>query len=204
MIARHARTIAFCLSSGLLGLTACGPVVDTCLDEVSTESSELPSVLLPDLGSNPVICGEPGDRAGSDETVAALAGCEVYRGSLVLGRPVTDLAPLGSLRILDGSLSTPGFDYELETLEGLEQLQSVGELSFYHDGLRGLSGVPNLREVAGFFRLEGLPNLTDLDGLENLQSTGTFSVSFNPALIAIDGLSSLRHVDGDLYIASAA
>ena len=199
MIARHARTVAFCLSSGLLALPACGPVVDTCLDEASTESSE-PSVPLPDLGSNPVICGEPGDHAGNDETVAALAGCEVYRGSLVLGWPATDLSPLGSLRIIDGSLSTPGFGHELETLDGLEQLQSVGEFSFYHDGLRGMSGVPNLREVAGFFQLYGLPNLTDLDGLENLQSTGTFNVFFNPSLVDIDGLSDLRHVDGDLYI----
>jgi len=160
-----------------------------------------PASPLPDLGSDAVVCGEPGDRVGTDESVAALAGCNIYRGDAIsLSSAVTDLSPLASLRVIEGSLESPGFNADLETLEGLEQLQSVGEFTFSRDGLRRVSGVSNLYEVKGHFKLFSLANLTDLDGLENLQSTGTLDVMINPVLTNIDGLSGLQRVDGDLRI----
>mgnify|MGYP000173614111 CR=1 FL=1 len=185
---------------GLLGLLACGPKADAPLAESSSESSGAQPPASLDLGSDAVVCGEPGDRAGSDESFAALAGCEVYRGSLSLDHPGPDLSPLASLRILEGALTTTGFNYELETLEGLEQLQSVGEFRFSNDGLRSMSGVRSLREVEGFCYLSGLSSLADLDGLENLRSAGGLEVSFNSMLVDIDGLSGLQRVEGDLRI----
>jgi hypothetical protein len=181
-------------------LPACGSRVDHAQAENSAESSGASVPSLADLGSDAVVCGEPGDRAGSDEAFASLAGCEVYRGSLLLDQPGPDLSPLASLRIVEGVLTTTGFNYELETLEGLGQLQSVAEFRFSNDGLRSMSGVPNLREVNGSFYLSGLSGLADLGGLENLQSVGSFDVSFNSALVDIDRLSGLQHVDGDLRI----
>lgn len=197
------RGVVLCLAGlvpGVLGLPGCGSRVDTALTESSAEDSGAPLPPPPDLGSDAVICGEPGDRAGSDEAFAALAGCQVYRGSLSLDQPGPDLSPLASLRILEGALTTTGFNYELETLEGLEQLQSVGEFRFSNDGLRSMSGVSSLREVEGSFYLSGLSALSDLDGLENLQSAGSFEVSFNSVLVDLDGLSGLQRVEGDLRI----
>ena len=202
-VSLRGRAVALCLAClgpGLLGLPACGSRVHALTAENSSESSGGPPAPLPDLGSDVVVCGEPGDSAGTDGALAALAGCHIYRGSLSLGAAVTDLSPLASLRMVDGSVSSPGYNSDLETLEGLEQLQSVGEFSFFGDGLGGTSGVRNLREVKGAFRLTRLPNLTDLNGLENLRSTGTIEVSFNGVLVDIDGLSGLQRVDGDLYI----
>ncbi len=202
-ISSRDRAVVLCvagLGPALLGLPACGSRVDAPMAESSSESSGSASAPLPDLGSDAVVCGEPGDRAGNDESFAALAGCQVYRGSLSLDHPGPDLSPLASLRILEGALTTTGFNYELESLKGLEQLQSVGEFRFSNDGLRSMSGVLSLREVKGFFYLSGLSNLTDLDGLENLRSTGSFEVSFNIVLVDIDGLSGLQRVDGDLRI----
>ena len=194
------RAVAVWLAGlGLFCGPACGSRVDAPMAESSSSSSATPPA-LPDLGSEAVVCGESGDQAGNDDEVATLAGCQIYRGSLSLGRSVTSLSPLASLRILEGRLSTPGHNSDLETLDGLEQLQSVGELVFSRDGLRVMSGVPNLREVKGAFKLFGLTNLTDLDGLENLEFTGRFEVSFNAALVDFDGLSGLQRVEGDLYI----
>jgi len=166
-----------------------------------SENSGAPPAPLPDLGQDAIVCGEPGDRAGTDESVAALGGCQIYRGDAIsLSSAVTDLSPLASLRVIEGSLESPGFNHDLESLEGLGQLQSAGAFTFSRDGLRSMSGVPHLREVKGYFKLLNLPNLTDLDGLENLQFTGRLDLMLNPVLIDIDGLSSLRRVDGDLYI----
>jgi hypothetical protein len=183
----------------LLALPACGSRVEPHTAD-SAESSGARPPSLPDLGSDAVVCGKPEDRAENDESLAALAGCHVYRGSLSLSTAVADLSPLASLRTVEGSLSSPGYNSDLETLEGLEQLQSVGEFSFFGDGLASMSGVRNLFEVRGPFRLTRLRNLSDLDGLENLRSTGTLEVSFNGVLVDIDGLSGLQRVDGDLYI----
>jgi hypothetical protein len=147
-----------------------------------------------------VVCGEPDVFVWSDEEVANLGGCEIYRGSIGFGQ-FTNRAPLASLRVIEGSIGAGGYDLTVENLDGLERLESVGEFRFLGDGLRDLSGVRNLQRVDGFLRLDSLPNLPSLKGLENLRVVGgMMSMGGNPMLESLDGLAGLERVEGDLHI----
>ncbi len=67
------------------------------------------------------------------------------------------------------------------------------------NGLSVLSSVGNWLEIGGIY--DGNPILTDLSGLENLESIGgPFYIYSNDSLSDISALSSLTFVDGDLRI----
>src|SRR5687767_9438513 len=72
----------------------------------------------PDIGPDAIVCGEPEDSVRNDEEIAALAGCEVYQGRVRLGRDVTDLTPLSSLRVIRGSLAGEGWGGFDQPLDG--------------------------------------------------------------------------------------
>jgi hypothetical protein len=187
---------------GLLSLPACSQrTTDSSADDSTGGDAPTYPDLPPeaDLGADAVVCGEPDDSFGMDEEVVGLTGCHIFLGSLHLTAQVTDFSPLASLRVIGGQLGTGAFNRGLETLEGLQRLESVGALMFSNDGIRDLSGIRNLREVEGDLNLSWLENLDRLDGLERLQTTGRVIIQDN-ALVDLDGLSGLESVDGDLHI----
>lgn len=166
----------------------------------SSGTSDMPGP--PDLGPDAVVCGEPGEYAATDEDIAQLAGCEIYQGRIVTLYPqVTDLSPLASLRIIREDLAGGGGNVDLETLDGLAQLEWVGSFHFSQDGLRDLSALGNLAGIDDYFEFLALPNLTNCNGLEQLRSVGgNFRLVVNEELTSLDGLSGLEWIGGELYI----
>jgi hypothetical protein len=119
--------------------------------------------------SAPRECGRRGVSTQAD--IDALEGCEVLLGDLVVWQPNADLRPLHALTRITGgvSLGSPEDERPLFTLEGLEQLESVGGSAMI-DGLSITSLAPlrSLRTVTALY-LTRLPNLIDLQGLDRLE-----------------------------------
>ena len=139
----------------------------------------------------------------------------------IRNRSTTDLSGLeclcsisGELRIMDGAL---------QTLRGLEGVKFVGFLHLDHlpeltsiEGLSGLAAarevelgaLPAVSELLPLARLEGnlvslrigLEGVTDLHGLEGLDSVDSLSISSSPELRSLDGLEGLIRI-GSLDLA---
>jgi len=99
--------------------------------------------------------------SGDSNAVADLEGYTRITGNVNIGSTTdTDLAPLGCLKQVDGSLSF-GFMEHLTSVQGLSNLESVG----------------------GNFGMYHCHVLTNLDGLEKLNSIGGYlDMSFNTVL----------------------
>lgn len=158
-----------------------------------------------------------------------LAGCEEIRGDLLVYIfEGADLTPLSSLRSVGGSLTLgesplflsfeAGGDYSeeealrvdalfergwLESLAGLENLESVGNLYLVGIGAPDLQALSQLRVVtgAGGFGVGGTMfvdrarHLRDLSGLEGAEGISNVSVS-SSALESLDGLVLAGDIDG--------
>jgi hypothetical protein len=154
-------------------------------------------------GAPPVTCGAPGDEASTDAEIAALEGCEVYLGSVTLLAGASSVAPLMSLRVLEGELFLGGTNSPLTTLEGLEQLEAVGDLTLNSHNLANLLPLRGLTEVNGDFTMLSMFNLVDLRGLESLRLVeGNLELLANPMLMSVDGLEGLEEVRGDFEATS--
>jgi hypothetical protein len=137
-------------------------------------------------------------------------------GNLVVGPSVglTDLGMLSKLREVGGTLYIVG-NLGLTSLEGLEELESVGWLHIRRNhaltDLHGLDGLEDVQQISvfnndGLVSLVGLPeglapskleiggndDLLDLDGLPLLNAPG----SGNPIEILVDDHESLTNVGG--------
>lgn len=184
------------LRVAVLALAGCGgdPGSDSGAD-TDTVGGPMP----PDLGADAVVCGAPADWASQDEQIAALAGCEVYEGSLYIHESILDLSPLSSLRIIRGHVTSTSKNDE--TLEGLDALEWVGSFHFSDAKLQDLSALGNLTGVDDYFELIALEELESLHGLEGLQFVGGgVKLEANPGLTDLEGLSGLERIDGDLTI----
>ncbi|MBC7774791.1 MAG: hypothetical protein H7246_05070, partial [Phycisphaerae bacterium] len=106
-------------------------------------------------------------------------GCTVIGGNITIGGPdIANLYGLREIKTIGGSLEIRQ-TLTLNHLEGLESLDSCWAL-FIHDN----------------------PELIDLQGLESLRAIGPggLQVSQNQALVNLDGLNNLQHVDGDFAL----
>jgi hypothetical protein len=206
----------------LLGIGACGPSCNDTLvpSGMTTDSdgsttgstsgqsgdgnSEGPKA--PDLGSAAITCGEPGEYVATAEALAAMEGCERFRGAVFVPHAFTgDLLVLTALRVIEEDFGSLSNNANLETLEGLNQLQWVGSFSFSQDALLDLSAMSNLVGVDDFFDISALPNLVDCHGLASLATIGgTVSFEANGELTSLDGLSGLEWIGGDLEIVDNA
>ena len=133
------------------------------------------------LGSGACVRGVGGVVEGDVLTstqadVDELAGCHSVTGSLEIEAwPGLDLAPLASLRRVGGWLAVDG---GLDSLEGLEGLERVGELHLTRLDVTSLEPLRHLTEVSyeplvnpwGFatIYIGDCARLLDLAGLENL------------------------------------
>jgi uncharacterized repeat protein (TIGR01451 family) len=77
------------------------------------------------------------------------------------------------------------------------------EGSIFIDGqdISNLDGLRALAQIKGELSIQNCPELKDLDGLNNLVTTGTFYLSANHNMKSLQGLDKLKMVEGDLDIA---
>jgi hypothetical protein len=159
-------------------------------DVTAADSAPVPSgssaVENPPLSAQPELeprCfsyGSIDDQAALD----ALEGCDVIEADLSIAFPTADLRPLHALRRVGGNLlltgrPASGGEPGMESLEGLEQLEEVGgTLMLETLAAPTLAPLANLRRVgrvvdAGFIQGElyvrNMPNLRNLEGLQNLE-----------------------------------
>ena len=108
----------------------------------------------------------------------------------------TDLTHLSSLTRVEDFLWIVDNDF-LETLDGLENLTSVGEIKVENnDSLTNLKGLQNVTTITfGALEIDDNDVITNMDGLENLAYVdGGLSIHYNENLTNVDGLLGLTEV----------
>ena len=184
-------------------------------------------VALVGCGKDPVapVVLEEGVVISSSADIAALGerGGDAYiiDGDLqIVGSSLVALTGLEGLRRVEGSVEI-WFNDRLESLAGLEELESVGAglgladappplptpaagkiahvveglLIFENKALRSLKGLENLASVSGglaLVRNESLASLTDMPHLVEIE--GSVDIWFNDALQSLEGLHHLARV----------
>ncbi len=104
---------------------------------------------------------------------------------------------LGDLTILtEDEIS----EFEEKGYEIIYGTLKIGELGNPNFEIRNLAGFNSLKYVSGGLSILELKELTDIHGLENLESVGYLSVFSNDKLNNVDGFESLRTVGGNLSI----
>jgi hypothetical protein len=126
-------------------------------------------------------------------TLEALRGCSVIDGSLtIFGTSLSDLAPLSQLRIVTRALRISSF---AGTLDGLQGLESVGNLALDDTSVATLLPLQSLQQIGGGTAAGGALELNqnrglfDLSGLGSLQVVNRVSITGNPSLVTLAGLS---------------
>lgn len=165
------------------------------------------------------------------------------RGDVRIGDPdrsdwtsggYTNFSPTGNpeLRSLTGlrNLTAIGGDLVinqngvLETLDGLQALQSVGHVDIFDNHrleeladfqelsrvdslvvsrntvLQTLSGLEGIVEVGGHVDISTNPQLTSLSGLDGVVDVGSLTIDSNFGLTSLVGLGQVRRIDSDLTI----
>ena len=145
----------------------------------------------------------------SNEVLTSLDG--LGNLSTANGLNIHSNSSLVSLAGLDGLLSVDGdvwinSNYTMTSLDGLDNLNSIeGQLHIYSQTeLTSVTGLASLTTIGDLFALYDNPSITGLTGLEALTSTGSFNITRNNALLSLEGLSGLTHVNGSLDINSNA
>ncbi|MEM8887866.1 MAG: T9SS type A sorting domain-containing protein [Bacteroidota bacterium] len=159
---------------------------------------------------------------------AAYSGCPDFPYSLDIGGPINDLSPLSFLTSVGGRLSINSTD--VVNMNGLSNLQSAGRIQMYtNDKLKNLdglgltrvsgfngggfaiarnpelenfgSGLANLRVIEGGFEVSSNDKLQNFNGLNSLDTVGTFISSDNNAMTSLGDLSSISVLENGLVIA---
>ncbi|MEZ4454603.1 MAG: hypothetical protein R3B09_34445 [Nannocystaceae bacterium] len=113
---------------------------------------------------------------------------------------LTGLAGLESLGVVHDAL-TLCRNNDLESLDALVGLHSVGSLSIESSAITDLGPLPSLTGIDAL-RLTRNPALASLSRLVGVTSIGALALEFNPALTGLPELAALAQVDGDLELRS--
>lgn len=91
---------------------------------------------------------------------------------------------------------------KMTNLDGLSSIALAQAVNIRENAwLNDISGLDNLTEVPGMFKIVLNGGLVNLDGLDNLQSVGgDFEIRTNGNLVTIPGLSALEAVGGNVII----
>ena len=87
----------------------------------------------------------------------------------------------------------------LTSLQGLNSVQSIDFLSLFYLPITNLDGLESLQTVSTF-DLSELMSLTNINGLSNLTSVNFFYIDDCIALTSLDGLENLNAVNGNFAI----
>ena len=93
------------------------------------------------------------------------------------GTSITSLKPLYSIKEIGNTLYIH-LTRKLDSLEGLNNLTSVGSIDFQSNyGIKNLNALKNLKTIKTYFTLSNSPNLNSIDGISQLESKTLQSVS---------------------------
>jgi hypothetical protein len=147
----------------------------------------------------------------SQAEIDALEGCEEIAGELqIVSFAGMDLRPLHALRVVHSDLIVGALvpyhnlDVPVESLAGLESLESVSSLRLYHVSAPDLSSLASLRVVSreasnvnqsdGYLEIVSCDNLRDLSGLENLVSWDRLAIGESASLESLKGLQAAQQI----------
>jgi len=145
----------------------------------------------------------------NQEQLVELEGCTEVNGALtVLPFEAADLRPLYALTRVSGMVDLGGtsvievYDTRfrrkwLESLAGLESLESVGELRVSGLLANDVDALSRLHSLGwpGMLRFDSAPNLVDLQGLRQLEGIRSLLISDCSALESLEPLTLPRGMD---------
>ena len=152
-----------------------------------------------DAGAPLVTCGQAGQVIQFQWEIDALEGCQHFLGQINLNPPIDDLTPLSSMEIIDAHLGSI-YNRSLVSLSGLERLRKAKSVSFRFGAISNVKPLVSLEEAEREFSIAHDARIVELSGLERLRRVGRLTITNNPALESLQGLSGLRTVKGDLTI----
>lgn len=142
----------------------------------------------------------------ANNSLSPLSGLELLDsigGSLKVNNiPIHDLPGFDQLKSIDKTLFLRN-NTNLSSLEGMPQLEYVGNIHLEGNGLISLQGLESVEQIDGFVNILNEHNLEDLNGLENLRQIGKFLVlQGNANLRSLNGLEQLDRIGKHLHIYS--
>jgi hypothetical protein len=112
---------------------------------------------------------------------------------------ITNLDALSSLKFVVGNFSIEHMS-ALTNVDGLSSLEGVANLRILSTGLTNLDGLFNLTDIDGLSLLLNF-SLANIDGLSGVTKiSGHVFIQNNSLLTDIDGLSNLTEIEGNLGI----
>ncbi len=99
---------------------------------------------------------------------------------------------------ITGTLFINGSD--ITNLDSLHLVTEVGSLVINSTNITSMRGLNALQKVAGGVSISFCPNLTEMFGLEALQSTGDIYLAVNAKLATLQGMNGLKYVKGAFQI----
>ena len=126
--------------------------------------------------------------------------CIVIEGGLIItGSNITNLNGLNSIHKIVGSLTVFNTD-SLINFNGLNFIDTIGDLYFHDNALQSLHGLESLKYTGGLYCVNNNA-LLNFEGLNSLNyCEHTFEIQNNNSLINFQGLDSLIYIGGDFLI----
>ena len=114
---------------------------------------------------------------------------------------ITNLSNLGNLVSIEGKLSIL-YNPELENLDGLNNLTSIGQLRFFNnDMIEDFDDFESLESIAGDISITSNGALESIAQLPFLQTLGgNLTLSSNGSLVSLEGLENIVEINGSLSI----
>jgi len=203
--------------TSLVLLTACGEPIrpESPLTRAQRQiSAPTTEADVPTAAPDPICRGDREVR--TDAQIQGIAHCIEITGSLTINDRsmdpvawnvvefhISSLAPLENLRVVGGQLEIAQ-NADLKTLMGLHNLTEVaGDLTVaLNPNLGDLTGLSRLDTVGGGVRISDNTTLRSLRGLEGFDRIDGDLELHNNKLSHLDGLSTLRRVNGDVVISA--
>jgi hypothetical protein len=165
-----------------------------CMISTLALAASTPSLLPPSLIRAPIQGHCASARIAARSDLANVASCEIVDGDLMIDSVgIAELSMLGRLQQVTGTLTIAG-EPRLRNLNGLERLQSVGNLVLINNAkLADIRALGSLRRADGI-TIMNHPTLESLAGLEGLKSLLGL-VIVNTSIHSWSGLDGLEQVD---------
>lgn len=96
---------------------------------------------------------------------------------------------------------------KLTDITPLNGITSTGsDVTIKVNNLSNLTGLENIQTIGGFLNVREEPSLTDISALSTLTSVGnnTLNISDNPLLTTLTGLENVTSINGSLYLSGNA